>query len=87
MLRISSLLRYGARPLLNQVEKKAFTNVVVRNLNRNSRIDRMFSSEVPKESATQSDSTSKDVMKFDSDEYDDYEPQTKQEKVFFLHHC
>lgn len=46
---------------------------------------RTFSSEAPKEGAQEgaktSNSTRTDMMKYDSDEYDDYEPQTKQEKV------
>jgi len=47
---------------------------------------RRFSSEPAKGGSgepVKENSTSSEVMKYDSDEYDDYEPQTKQEKVSY----
>jgi hypothetical protein len=83
MLRTSSLFLKGTRPLFKQVDTKAFTNVVIRSLNNKISVKRCFSSEANKgtESTTETDSSKKEVVRFDSDEYDDYEPQTKQEKV------
>lgn len=80
MFRLSHVVRSCAKPAIQKLAAKQFLKSVtfIHKV-------RSFSTEAPKavDDATSGETKTKsEVMKYDSDEYDDYEPQTKQEKVF-----
>ncbi len=69
----------------NKPLNKVVLNCQQHLINSKGAATRSFSTEVPKSSGSSGpEAQSRDVIKFDSDEYDDYEPKTKQEKVSAL---